>query len=190
MNKATGKLREEARELFLTSQVATNAEIAARLKIKPHTVGVWRKQEDWDGLRLKISKQEAELMVKRIATDRVTLNVRHYRYWDMLLASLAEKLRNRHDVTIRDMDVIAGVLDRAQKGQRLAKGMGTGAQSEEIIRAESQAEMRRTFNVLRQAVKEIVTDEETRDRLGRAIFAALPAEPGTGAEQPEDESAH
>ena len=190
MNKATGKLREEARELFLTGQMTTNAEIAARLKLKPHTVGAWRKQEDWDGLRLKISKQEAELLVKRIATDRVTLNVRHYRYWDMLLGSLGEKLKNRHDVTIRDMDLIAGILDRAQKGQRLAKGMGTGAESEEIIRAEALADLRKTINVVRQAIKENVTDEEIRDRIGRAILGTLPAGPGTGADEPEESIAH
>lgn len=190
MNKATGKLREEARELFLTGQMATNAEIAARLRLKPHTVGAWRKQEDWDGLRLKISKQEAEMLVKRIATDRVTLNVRHYRYWEMLLASLGEKLKNRHDLSVRDMDTIAGILDRAQKGQRLAKEMGMAGETEEVIRAEAQAELRKAIALVRDAIKENVTDEEIRDRIGRAILGALPAGPGTGADEPEDPRAH
>jgi hypothetical protein len=190
MNKATAKLREEARELFLTGQMSTNAEIAARLRVKAHTIGVWRKQEDWDGLKLKISKQEADMLVKRIATDRVTLNVRHYRYWDLLLGSLSEKLKNRADLTIRDMDRIAGMLERAQKGQRLAKEMGLGGETEEVIRAEAQAELRKAINLVRDAIKENVTDEETRDRIGRAILAALPAEPGTGADEPQDAIAH
>ena len=186
MNKATGKLREEARELFLTGQMKTNAEIAARLRLKPHTVGNWRKQEDWDGLKLKVSKKEADMLVKRIATDRVSLNVRHYRYWDMLLASLGEMLKNHKDLNIRDMDRIAGILDRAQKGQRLAKEMGLDGETEEVIRAEAQAELRKAINLVRDAIKENVNDEETRDRIGRAILAALPAEPGTGTGQPED----
>ena len=190
MNKATGKLREEARELFLTGQMSSNAEIAARLKVKAHTIGVWRKQEDWDGLRLKISKQEAEMLVKRIATDRVTLNVRHYRYWDLLLGSLGEKLKNRAELTIRDMDRVAGILDRAQKGQRLAKEMGLGGETEEVIRAEAQAELRKAINLVRDAIKENVTDEETRDRIGRAILAALPAGPGAGVDDEPDAVAH
>ena len=190
MNKATSKLREEARELYLTAQMSTNAEIAARLKLKPHTVGAWRKQEDWDGLKLKISKQEAEMLVKRIATDRVTLNVRHYRYWDLLLSNLGEKLKGKHDLSIQDMDRVAGILERAQKGQRLAKEMGMGGETEEAIRAEAQAELRKAINLVRDAIKENVSDEETRDRIGRAILAALPQEPGTGVDEPQDATAH
>ena len=182
MNKATGKLREEARELFLTGQMATNAEIAARLRLKPHTVGAWRKQEDWDGLRLKISKQEAEMLVKRIATDRVTLNVRHYRYWEMLLASLGEKLKNRHDLSVRDMDTIAGILDRAQKGQRLAKGLSLSGETEEKILAESEAEVRRLIDAFTEAVKSNVGDEETREQIRRALFGPL-QEDGEGTVQ-------
>ena len=47
--------REEARRLFLTAEAASVAEIARRLRVKPHTVGVWKKEEDWDGLRIKIA---------------------------------------------------------------------------------------------------------------------------------------
>ena len=170
MSKATAKVREEARELFLTGQMTTNSEIAARLRVKPHTVGIWRKQEDWDGLRLKVSKQEAERMVRKIATDRVTLNVRHYRYWDLLMSNLAEMLKSNKDLAIKELDCVAGILDRAQKGQRLAKGMGLGGETEEAIRAETQAELRKAINLVREAIKENVTDEETRDRIGRAIL--------------------
>ena len=190
MNKATAKLREDARELFLTGQMSTNAEIAVRLKLKPHTVGVWRKQEDWDGLKLKISKTEADMLVKRIATDRVTLNVRHYRYWDLLLGSISDLLKNRKGLDIRDMERVAGMLDRAQKGQRLAKEMGMGAETEEVIRAETQAELRQAINMIRDAIKENVSDEATRDRIGRAILAALPQEPGAGVDQPQDPTTH
>lgn len=186
MSKATGKIREQARALFLTGQMNTNSEIATRLKLKPHTVGIWRKQEDWDGLRLKVSKLEAERMASKIATDRVTINMRHYRYWELLMSNLGEILKSNKDLGIKDLDSVAGILERAQKGERLAKGMGDSAQTEEIIRAEAQAELRKSINLVRDAIKENVTDEETRDRIGRAILAALPAEPGTGANESED----
>ncbi len=35
MKRALLKMREEARRLFLTGEITTNAEIAARLKVKP-----------------------------------------------------------------------------------------------------------------------------------------------------------
>ena len=63
MGRSLTKSREEARRLYLTGEISTNAEIAARLKVKPHTVGTWRRQEDWDGLRLKIDRRAAELFV-------------------------------------------------------------------------------------------------------------------------------
>ena len=78
MKQSLSRKREEARRLYLAGEADTNAEIAARLKVKPHTVGHWRKEEDWDGLRYKIDRRAAELFVEKIATDRVTLNVRHY----------------------------------------------------------------------------------------------------------------
>ena len=50
-------MREKARELYLTGEVLNVAEIARQLKVKPHTVGHWRKDEDWDSLRLKIDRR-------------------------------------------------------------------------------------------------------------------------------------
>ncbi|MBU2689742.1 MAG: hypothetical protein KJ970_02365, partial [Candidatus Eisenbacteria bacterium] len=101
MKRSHNKIREEARRLYLTGEVETNAEIATRLSVKPHTVGKWRKDEDWDGLRRKIDRRAAEMFVEKIATDRVTLNVRHYRLWDLLMASLADDLKDRKVTDIR-----------------------------------------------------------------------------------------
>src|SRR5512140_2859215 len=140
MKPGIPKRREEARRMFLSGDVTTNAEIAARIKVKAHTVGRWRRDEDWDGLRLKIDRRAAEVFVDKIATDRVSLNVRHYRVWEFLLGKLREALKTPRTMDAREMERIAGVLDRAQKGQRLAKGMSLTGETEETIRAESQAE--------------------------------------------------
>ncbi len=56
--------REAARRFYLTGEVPSVAEIARRLRIKAHTVGQWKKDEDWDALRLKIDRQAAEKSVK------------------------------------------------------------------------------------------------------------------------------
>jgi hypothetical protein len=182
MPKATSKTREEARRLFLTGEMTSNAEIAARLGVKAHTVGLWRRQEGWDSLRLKIDRRAAEMFVEKIATDRVSLNVRHFRYWELVLAKLAEELKGKKLPSVREMERIAGILERAQKGQRVAKGMSVNGETEEAVRAQAQAEIRRLVDSFIDVVKENVPDEEARDRIRRALLDALPApeDDGTG----------
>lgn len=183
MKLPLSKARAEARRLFLSGEMTTNAEIAAKLKIKPHTVGEWRRGEDWDGLLRKADKRAAEMFVEKIASDRVTLNVRHYRFWDLLVAQLAEQLKESKTLNVRDLERIAAILDRAQKGPRLAKGLSVAGETEEQIRAESQAEIRRLIDSFIDAVKDNVPDEEMRDRIRRAVMEVVPDE----AEADEDE---
>jgi uncharacterized protein YjcR len=190
MPKVAAKTREEARRLYLTGEMSSNAEIAARLGVKPHSVGGWRRQEDWDGLRLKIDRRAAEMFVEKIATDRVSLNVRHFRFWELMLARMAEDLKGKKALPVREMERIAGILERAQKGQRVAKGMSANGETEESIRAQAQAEIRRLVDSFIETVKENVQDEETRDRIRRAILDALPEEEDGGTGEPGDEIAH
>jgi hypothetical protein len=178
--------RQEARRLYLSGEVSTNAEIAARLKMKPHTVGKWRRDEDWDGLRRKIDRRAAEMFVEKIASERTTLNVRHYRIWELLVAKLLEDLKKQGNLDIREMERIAGIMERAQKGQRLAKGMSLSGETEETIRAQSQAEMRALIDAVVDAVKENVTDEETRERIRLGIEQALPVPADEGAGESGD----
>ena len=85
--------RKEARRLFLTGEVTINAEIARRLGLKPHTVARYRKEEDWDGLRMKVDRRAAEKMVDQIANERVSLNVRHYKYYEVILNEVAATMK-------------------------------------------------------------------------------------------------
>ncbi len=190
MGKAHAEKREEARRFYLTGEMDTNAEIAARLEVKPHTIGRWRREEDWDGLRLKIDRRAAEMFVEKIATDRVTLNVRHYRYWELLLAKMAEDLKGEGTFDVRQLERIATILDRAQKGQRLAKGMSVAGETEEGIRARAQADIRRFIDVFIDSVKENIQDEETRDRIRRSILEALPDEEAGGTGHAPDQVSH
>ena len=147
--------------------------------MKPHTVGRWRKEEDWDGLRLKADKRAAEMFVEKIASDRTTLNVRHYRFWDALLAQAGETLKAKKVLDIRELERLAGIIDRAQKGQRLAKGMSVYGETEEAIRAQAEAEMRSLIDGFIDAVKENVEDEEARERIRQAIVGRTAPEEGT-----------
>jgi len=186
VNQAIISKRKEARRLYLSEGMETNAEIARRIEVKPHTVSRWRREEDWDGLRLKIDRRAGEMFVEKIATDRVTLNVRHYRYWDLMLAQVAETMKDKQNLDVRELERVAGVLDRAQKGQRLAKGLSVAGETEEVIRAQSQAEVRRLIDAFVESVKENVTDEETRERIRLSILDALPQETDHRAGEPQD----
>lgn len=176
--------RERARSLFLTAEVDTNAELAVRVGVKPHTVGKWRRDEDWDGLRLKINRLAAEKFVEKIATDRTTLNVRHYRLWDLLLARLGDALKTGVTTDIRELERIASVIERSQRGQRLAKGLSTTGETEETIRAQAEASLRGIIDTITEAIKENVSDEDTRESIRRSILETLPDETDDGVGEP------
>jgi hypothetical protein len=173
----------------LSGEATSNAEIAARLKVNPHTIGKWRREEDWDGLRLKVDKRAAEMFVEKIATDRVSLNLRHYRFWELMLVKLSETLKQSGALDIREMDRVAGILERAQKGQRLAKGLSITGETEEQIRAQSQAEIRSLIDAFVDAVKENVSDEEARERIRQIILQRIPQAEDDRAIEPQDEVA-
>jgi hypothetical protein len=190
VKRSLNRFREEARTLYLTGELATNAEIAAHLKVKPHTIGRWRREEDWDGLRLKVDRRAAKLFVEKIATDRVTLNVRHYRFWELVFAKLAEDLKSKRVLDPRELDRVAGIVEKGQKGQRLAKGLSIDGETEESIRAQGKAEIQHLIDAFTKAVKENVSDEEARDRIRRAILEAIPEEEDEGTGEPGDSLPH
>jgi hypothetical protein len=170
--------REEARRLYLTGEISSIAEIARRLKTKPHTIGLWKKDEDWDGLRLKVDRRAAEKLVEQLATERVTLNAQHFKFWGVVVGRLFESIQKKGlDVEeVRSLERVAAILERAQRGQRLARGLSLDGQTEEQIRAQAQADGRALIDTFIEIVKDTVTDEPTRDLIARAILERCPME--------------
>lgn len=177
--------REEARRLYLTGEVSSVAEIARRLKVKPHTVGVWKKEEDWEGLRLKIDRRAAEKLVEELATERVTLNTQHFKFWGVVVGRLFETIQKQglNTEDVKTLERVASVLEKAQKGQRLARGLSLDGQTEEQIRAEAAAEARHLIDLFIEVVKAEVQDEPVRDRIARALLERLPRDPEDREEQ-------
>jgi len=71
---------------------------------------------------------------------------------------------------------VANILEKAQKGQRLARGLALDGQTEEQIRAESAAEARRLIDLFISVVKAEVADEMVRDRIARRLLEGLPVD--------------
>ena len=178
MGRHTRKVRERARELYLTGEITSLAEIARRIKVKPHTVGHWKRDEQWDELRLKIDRRAAEQLAERIASERVTLNSQHFKLWGVVVSRLFESLQRGglQGEEVRGLEKVAGILDRAQRGQRLARGLSMDGKTEEQLRAEFEADGRSLIDFFIQVVKDEVDDEAVRDRIARAILERLPTE--------------
>lgn len=186
MPRASAKVREEAKALFLTGGMSSNAEIAAFVKVKPHTIGLWRKQEDWDGQKARLEKQTAEGMLRKFASDRINLNWKHYQWWELLMSEVATALKNHDYSKLKILEGFASIIASAQKGERLAKGVELTGHTEEQIRTKAQADNRRLVDLFMKLIRENVHDEETRDRIGRSIVEWLPPQAGTSADD-EDE---
>ena len=178
MPKYSKTKREEARRLYLTGEATSAAEIAKRLSVKPHTIGQWRKEEDWDGLKLRIDRQAAEKLVEQLATGRVTLNAQHFKLWGVVVSRLFASIQKQglNMEEIRSLERVAAILDRAQRGQRLARGLSLDGQTEEQIRAQAEADGRALIDTFIDVVKEEVTDEQSRDRIARALLERCPSE--------------
>lgn len=179
MAKHTKRKREEARRLYLTGEASSVAEIARQLGTKAHTVGLWKREEDWDGLRLKVDRRAAEKLVEQLANERVNLNAQHFKLWGVVVSKLLESVQKGGlDVEhIRALERVSAILDRAQKGQRLARGLALDGRTEEQIRAEAAAESRHLVDLFIEVVRREIDDETARDRIARALLDYLPADP-------------
>ena len=167
--------RAEARRLYLTGEATTGAEIARRLHTKPHTIAEWKKEEDWDALRLKIDRRAAEKLVEQLATERVALNTQHFKAWSFIVGKMFESAQKTglQGEEIRSLERMAAIQERAQKGQRLARGLTVDGESEDVIRAEAAADKRNLVDVFIDVVKAEVPDENAKDRIVRVLFERM-----------------
>ena len=178
MARHSRKLREAARELYLTDEVTSVSEIARRLKVKPHTIAAWKQEEDWEALRLKIDRQAADKLVERLASERVNLNARHYKYWDVIGSRIVAALQKEKidGEEIKHIERLSASIERLQKGQRVARGLALDGKTEEQIRADAEAESRALIDGFIEVVKEKVADAEVRDEIARVLLSHLRGE--------------
>jgi hypothetical protein len=179
MARYTKTKREEARRMYLTNEVTSVAEIARRLGVKPHTVGLWKRDEDWDGMRLKIDRTAADKLVEQLAGERVQLNARHYKFWDVIGGRLVESVKRQtlDGEEIKGLDRLSAILERMQKGQRLARGLALDGQTEEQILAKAESDSRSLIDLFVDVVKAKVTDEALRDEIAQVLLARIPRDP-------------
>jgi hypothetical protein len=110
---------KEARRLFLTGEFETTPPSPRASGSSRTPSGRWRKGGGLGRAAAQGDRRAAESFADKIASDRVNLNVRHFRYWDLLVAKLGEELKTTGGWTIRAgvMPVILEGLRRAAAGQ-------------------------------------------------------------------------
>ena len=115
----------------------------------------------------------------------MTLNAQHFKFWGVVVGRLFESIQKQglNMDEIRSLERVAAILDRAQRGQRLARGLSLDGQTEEQVRAQAEADGRALIDTFIEVVTEEVADEQTRDRIARALLEHCPAEA-------DDESVH
>ncbi len=95
--------------------------------MKARTVARYRKEEGWDELRVKVDRQAAEKLVESLAGERTSLNLRHFRYWDAILAQVGEAMKTDTAHGIRELERLTHIVERCRKASgSLAASASTG----------------------------------------------------------------
>jgi hypothetical protein len=103
---------------------------------------------------------------------------------------MAEVLKGDQVKDLRTLERMTAILDRAQKGQRLAKGLSLDGETEEAIRAQAQSEIRSLIDMFLAAVKEHVDDESVRERIALSVLSRIPQEQDGGDHESGSEGRH
>ncbi|MCH6590973.1 MAG: hypothetical protein IH806_10790 [Proteobacteria bacterium] len=113
-----------------------------------------------------------------LATERVNLNARHFKFWGVVFARLFESIQKQglNLDEIRALERVSAILEKAQRGQRLARGLSLDGQTEEQIRAQAEADGRSLIDTFIDVVKQEIPDEQARDRIARALLDRCPGE--------------
>jgi len=122
-------------------------------------------------------------MARAIASENVSTNVTHFKVWGVLLKKLIHTLDNPDSEKVRILERQAAVAERAQRGQRIARGLSADGQTEEMIRAEAQADYRALVDAVIEAVHVHVPDEVVREKIAQAVMGKYPR----AADDPQDD---
>jgi hypothetical protein len=120
------------------------------------------------------------------------LNAQHFKLWNAVVGRVfAAVQKGQIDSSeTRDLDRVSAILERAQKGQRLARGLSLDGETEEQIRAEAAAETRHVVDTFLRVIKKEIGDPGTRDRIAQAVLELIPRSMEEDEESDGSNAAH
>lgn len=125
---------DKVRAVYVASETITHAELAHQFGTSLDSVKKRASKEKWAEQRHSVCTQIAlkteEKTIEKISDDRSEVNRVHYEMWGSVIAKLQDALKAA--LELDEIETITKALDRAQKGQRLAKDMVTDKTSQEV----------------------------------------------------------
>jgi len=136
---------EELRKEFLIGNYKTLKEFAETKGLNYNSLK--NKAKGWLQEKAKLLEEKNKKVIERVIEQRIEkeadYNLAHLRAWDELLAIVMEVLRNKEQhlmtrngkINIYALERVANILEKIQRGQRLALGLDEQQQkqSEEIL---------------------------------------------------------
>lgn len=114
----------EIKHAYVSTE-ATLAELANKYGPSESQLRKRAAAEKWtderNKFRTETERKTTEKTVERISDERSEINARHYALWQMVIDKLERALMTALEVD--EIETLTRALDRAHKGQRLAKEM-------------------------------------------------------------------
>lgn len=128
----------EAKHTYVTTE-ASLAEIAHKFGTSESQVRKRAAAEKWtderNRVRTETEQKTTEKTIELVSDDRAQINAAHYAIWGEVIGKLKAALLTA--LELDEIDTLTKALERAQKGQRLAKDMVTDRTSTETTGAEA-----------------------------------------------------
>ncbi|MHC4707601.1 MAG: hypothetical protein ACYS8I_11015 [Planctomycetota bacterium] len=123
------RFRNQVRAAFLTGQHTSFKDLCRSFNVEQTKVAAWRRDEGWDDLKLQISRRAREKLIDKASERKSEIDDTHYRMWGAFEAQVYRQLKRAQDenrsIPPRTLDVLSKVMERCQKGKRIACGADT-----------------------------------------------------------------
>lgn len=114
----------EAKHTYVTTE-ASLAEIAHKFGTSESQVRKRAAAEKWtderNRVRTETEQKTTEKTIELVSDERAQVNAKHYELWGKVIAKLEAALEKA--LELDEIETLSKSLDRAHKGQRLAKEM-------------------------------------------------------------------
>jgi uncharacterized protein YjcR len=174
MSYHSPKLREEARNAWVSGEYATLQAVANALGLQRDTVYRWRQRYNWDDERQRLLAESRKKSESQLVAAISRARLEHQIIWRAIDAEISRRIvehRQRgENIPLDELDTMARIMEKAQRGMYLTGAEEVTIEEREQIFAVSYAGLQDAIDAAR---------EESAARNG-----------GNGAQQieaPEDE---
>lgn len=120
------RVRNQVRSAFLAGQYPGVPQLAKAFNIPSKTIHQWRSSEGWDELKAQIDTEAKRRLVNKLAEKKSEIDDQHFKLWGAFDAQVFMYMKKAQDdkrlIGPKTLDTLSKVLERSQKGRRIACG--------------------------------------------------------------------